>query len=718
MVTTVVLPVKGMTCGACSARVGHGLSELDGVDSATVNLATEQATVVFDPETLGVEALRRAVSDLGYRVPAPVELEVDAEADTGEASAYAAATRTLLVAFALTVPVALLSMIPDLQFVGWEWVAGVLATPVVWGSGMSFHRVTFRNLRHRTTTMDTLVTLGTAVAWAWSVWALVGDRGHVYFETAAVIVTLILLGRWLEGRARRRSGDAIRALAGLSVQDATLEDGSTVPVGEVLVGMRLLVRPGDRVPVDGRVVDGMSTVDESMLTGEPVPVGVDVGDVVTGATVNGHGSLVVEAMRVGTETTLARIMRLAEEAQNSTAPVQRLADRISAVFVPTVLAIAAVTLVGWLALGESTSDGMTAAVAVLVIACPCALGLATPTAIMVGTGRGAQLGVLIRNGEALESTRRISHVVLDKTGTITEGRMALVSVTATSGVDSKQALEIAASLESRSEHPIAAAIAAAVDSHLPARQVTVLPGQGVRGAVSGVEVLVGRPDLFDNLPEDLVAARDKAFDTGATAVVVGWDGVPKAVLVVEDRIRDTSAEAVEGLRSLGLSVTLLTGDDERTARSVAATVGIDQVVAGALPDDKDAEVARLREAGHVVAMVGDGINDAPALARADLGIAMGTGTGVAMAASEVTIVAGDLRAAVDAIGLARRTLATIKGNLFWAFVYNISAVPLAAMGLLDPMIAAGAMAFSSIFVVGNSLRLRRFRGRSATRASG
>jgi len=705
-----------MTCGACSAKVGRGLSELDGVDSATVNLVTERATVVFDPATLDVEALRRAISDLGYRAPVAVEREVDAELVDGEAPVYAAATRTLLIAAALTVPVVLLSMIPDLQFAGWEWVVGVLATPVVWGCGMNFHRVTFRNLRRRATTMDTLITLGTTTAWAWSVWALVGDSGHVYFETAAVIVTLILLGRWLEGRARHRSGDAIRALAGLSVQDATLEDGSTIPVGEVQVGMRLLVRPGDQVPVDGRVVDGMSTVDESMLTGEPVPVDVDVGDVVTGATVNGHGPLVVEAIRVGIETTLARIMRLVEEAQNSTAPVQRLVDRISAVFVPTVLAIAVVTLVGWLVLGRPASDGMSAAVAVLVIACPCALGLATPTAITVGTGRGAQLGVLIRNGEALESTRRISHVVLDKTGTITEGRMALMATAATKGVDSNQALAVAASLEARSEHPIAAAIAAAVDNHIPARQVTVLPGQGVRGTVSGVDVLVGRPDLFDNLPEDLVAARDKAFDTGGTAVVVGWDGVPKAVLVVEDRIRDTSAEAVEGLRSLGLTVTLLTGDDERTARTVAKAVGIDQVVAGVLPDEKDAEIARLREAGHAVAMVGDGINDAPALARADLGIAMGTGTGVAMATAEVTIVAGDLRAVVDAIGLARRTLATIKGNLFWAFVYNVSAVPLAAMGLLDPMIAAGAMAFSSIFVIGNSLRLRHFRGRLAAGA--
>ncbi len=714
MAETVVLPVEGMTCGACSARVGRGLSDLAGVDSAVVNLATERATVVFDPDAVDVDAFRRTVASLGYRVPDEGPADGTAPATGGDAGAAPSGrdvpTVRLLVAVALTVPVFLVSMVPAWQFDGWRWVVGLLATPVVWGSGLDFHRATLRNLRHRATTMDTLVTLGTVAAWAWSARALVAG-GHVYFETAAVIVTLILTGRWLEAGARRRSGDAIRALAGLSVRHATLEDGSTVAVDDVRVGMRLLVRPGDAVPVDGRVVEGTSTVDESMLTGESVPVDVGPGSEVTGATVNGHGALVVEATRVGAETTLARIVRLVDEAQASTAPVQRLADRISAVFVPVVLAVAAATLVAWSVAGQA-SDGLTAAVAVLVIACPCALGLATPTAIMVGTGRGAQLGVLIGSGEALESTRHVDHVVLDKTGTVTEGRMALASIVPTAGVDADRALRIAASLEARSEHPIATAIAGVSERHLPASGVEALPGSGVRGTVSGVEALVGRPDLFDRLPADLAVARDEALDAGRTAVVVGWDGEPRALLAIEDRIRPTSAEAVAGLQALGLGVTLLTGDDERTARTVADAVGIDHVVAGVLPDGKDAEVARLRDAGRTVAMVGDGINDAPALARADLGIAMGSGTGVAMEAADVTVVAGDLRAVVDAIRLARRTLATIRGNLFWAFAYNAAALPLAAAGLLDPMVAAGAMASSSLFVVGNSLRLRGFTGRS------
>jgi len=720
MAETVVLPVEGMTCGACSARVGRGLSDLPGVDLATVNLATERATVVYDPTEVDLEAFQRAVAALGYRIPE--EPPGDAVADPAEGFGSTASsdrnvsTRTLVVAVLLTVPVSLVSMVPALRLGGWEWLAGTLATPVVWWSGLAFHRATWRNLRHRTTTMDTLVTLGTGAAWAWSAWALVAGGGrHVYFETAAVIVTLILFGRWLEAGARRRSGDAIRALAGLSVRDASLADGTPVAIADVRVGDHLLVRPGERIPVDGRIVEGASTVDESMLTGEPVPVDVVEGDAVTGATVNGHGPLVVEAARVGGDTTLARIVRLVDEAQASTAPVQRLADRISAVFVPAVLVVAAATLVVWLVVGRPTADAMTAAVAVLVIACPCALGLATPTAIIAGTGRGAQLGVLIRSGEVLESTRRVDHVVLDKTGTLTEGRMVLAEVVPADGVDPGRALRVAASLEARSEHPIAAAVAAAVERPVAAGDVEVLIGRGIRGTVSGIEATVGRPDLFADPPAELAESIEAALAAGRTAVVVGWDGSAKALLALEDRIRGTSAEAVTALRALGMEVTLLTGDDERTAHTVASAVGIDRVVADVLPDGKDAEVARLRGEGYVVAMVGDGINDAPALARADLGIAVGTGTDVAMEAADLTIVAGDPRAIADAIRLARATLATIRGNLFWAFAYNVAAIPLAAAGVLDPMVAAGAMASSSLFVVGNSLRLRRFRGLSGFR---
>ena len=705
MTRTVELPIGGMTCAACATRIGRGLNGLEGVDEANVNYATARAVVSYDPDSVDPATFDTAIRNLGYSVAADGADEGAAEEDLADLG------RRLVVAFVLSVPAMLVSMVPALRFGGWEWVVAALTTPVVWWVGWPFHRVALRNLRHGSTTMDTLVSMGTGAAWTWSaVTLLTVDDGHVYFETAAVIVTLILLGRWFEARARRRSGDDIRALAGLGASTALLEDGSTVAVEAIEVGMRLMVRPGGKIPVDGVVVDGASSVDASMITGEPAPVPVGVGDEVIGATINGNGSITIEAVRVGNETKLAQIMRLVDEAQASTAPVQRLADRVSAVFVPTALGIAAVTLIGWLVAGQPATEAFTAAVAVLIIACPCALGLATPTAIMVGTGRGASLGVIIKGGEVLEATRQIDHVVVDKTGTITEGRMELISVTAAPGTDRSKVLQRAASVESRSEHPVGEAIVAAAPDLEPVSGFENLPGLGARARVDGVEVVVGRRQMFDEVPEDLAAIMAQAEEAGGTAVMAGWNGRAHGVLVVADRIRPTSAEAVAAFRELGLEVTLLTGDNARTARTVAAAVGIHRVVAEVMPEDKDAEIQRLQAQGHVVAMVGDGINDAPALARADLGIAVGTGTDVAIETSDLTIVSGDLRAVADAIALSRRTLSTIKGNLFWAFAYNTAAIPLAALGILDPMIAAGAMGFSSVFVVTNSLRLRRFSG--------
>ncbi len=717
------LRIAGMTCAACATRIERKLGKLEGVEAA-VNYATEQATVVFDPTRATVDDLIRAVEAAGYEAALPAEEEKEQEVALGKLA------RRLVVAAALTVPLVLLAMVPPLQFPGWEWSALALATPVVLWCGFRFHRAAAVNLRHGTATMDTLISIGTLAAWTWSTVALLAFAdAHTYFEVGAVITTLILLGRYLETRARRRSGEAIRRLLKLGAKEArVLRDGveAVVPVEELAVGDLLVVRPGEKVPTDGVVVEGASAVDQSMLTGEPVPVEVGPGDEVAGATINTYGRLLVRATKVGAETALAQIARLVAEAQAGKAPIQRLADRVSAVFVPVVIALSLATLAGWLALTGDAASAFTAAVAVLIIACPCALGLATPTALMVGTGRGAQLGILIRGPEILERTRRITTVVLDKTGTVTEGAMRVAEVVPAAGVSRHELLRLAGAAEDASEHPIARAIADRARD-----EVGVLPsvetfvsraGLGVEAVVEGRAVMVGRPALLAqgglDLPPDLASARDEAEAAGQTVVAVAWDGRVRGLVAVADRIKATSAQAVADLKALGLTPVLLTGDNERTARAVAARVGIDRVLADVLPDEKVAEIRRLQEAGEVVAMVGDGINDAPALAQADLGLAIGTGTDVAIEASDITLVSGDLRAAADAIRLARRTLRTIKGNLFWAFAYNVAAIPLAVVGLLNPIVAAAAMAASSLFVVSNSLRLRRFRSRRERPAEG
>ncbi len=714
----VELVIDGMTCASCATRIEKRLNKLDEV-SASVNFASEHATVTFDAGSLSVDDLIGAVEAAGYHA----SLLQEATQEDDPARVWLV---RLLIAAALSVPLAVLAWATPLQFNGWRWVSLVLATPVVAYSGWPFHRAAAVNARHLVATMDTLISVGTLAAWMWSVVVLVtGIHESVYFDAAGLITALILLGRYLEARAKRRSGEAIRKLLELGAKEArVLRDGQEVlvPVEQLQVGELFVVRPGEKVATDGVVESGSSAVDASMLTGESVPVEVAAGDQVAGATINTSGRLVVRATRIGAHTALAQIARLVSDAQAGKAPVQRLADRVSAVFVPVVIAVSLLTLVGWLAFGASAAAAFTAAVAVIVIACPCALGLATPTALMVGTGRGAQLGIVIKGPEILERTRQLTTIVLDKTGTVTEGRMAVSAALAAPGTEQTELVRLAAGAEDASEHPIARAVAeygrAQLGALPTAESFANRAGLGVQAVVDGHAVLVGRPAFLAEwsvkLPDELNAQAERLEEQGNTVIAVAWDGAARGLIAVADQIKPSSAQAIAELKGLGLQPVLLTGDNERAARAVADQVGIERVLAGVLPDQKAAEVIRLQQQGEVVAMVGDGVNDAPALAQADLGLAIGTGADVAIEASDLTLVSGDLRAAADAIRLARRTLTTIKGNLFWAFGYNVVAVPLAVAGLLNPIIAAGAMSFSSVFVVTNSLRLRRFQSRRET----
>jgi Cu+-exporting ATPase len=740
------LVIGGMTCASCAMRIEKKLNRMPGV-TATVNYATEKAHVVL-PEGLSIEDAIATVEATGYtaRVPDPPNVPTSSAGDADQPGdpELDSLRQRLVISTALTIPVVAMAMIPALQFEYWQWASLTLAAPVVVWGAWPFHRAAVTNLRHGAATMDTLISVGVSAAFLWSLWALfLGGAGmpgmtmtfslmptsgddvpHLYLEVAAAVTVFILLGRYLEARAKRSSGAALRALLNMGAKDVAVLRGGVevrIPIADLVVGETFVVRPGEKVATDGEVLEGASAVDASMLTGEPVPVEVGPGDPVVGATVNAGGRLLVRATRVGADTQLAQMARLVEAAQSGKAPVQRLADRVSAVFVPVVIMLSLATLVGWLVTGHSAQEAFTAAVAVLIIACPCALGLATPTALLVGTGRGAQLGILIRGPQVLESTRRVDTIVLDKTGTVTTGRMHLIDVTPAPGVAVTDVLRLAGAVEDASEHPVGRAIAAGARERLGEPVLpgvdgfTATQGLGVHGVVDGRAVVAGRAGwLADQwaiaLPGELTASIDRAQDAGRTAVAVGWDGQARGVLVVADTLKPTSAQAVEELRSLGLRPVLLTGDNARAAVAVAAEVGIPavDVIAEVLPAGKVDAVAGLQQQGQVVAMVGDGVNDAAALAQADLGIAMGTGTDVAIEAADLTLVRGDLRTAVDAIRLSRSTLGTIKGNLFWAFAYNIAAIPLAMAGLLNPLVAGAAMAFSSVFVVTNSLRLRRF----------